>query len=361
MITRRHFNTGLAAGLSLITIPEIARADGLATVRLGNAAGIIDPQLIFCTMGQHPKLKYYEQQGCKLEILNMSGVGQTLQAIATGNVETSAVSPVAFLNVYAKNPGLDVIFPYCWLRQPHWSVAVKPDSPIKSLAELKGKKVGIRNQGDTGYFGARAMFAELKIDPDKDVEWVSVGDGGPAGQAVYSGRIDAMAFWDGSFARIEIAGFPLRHLPNTPGMQHLFGNAYAVRKSDLGKRRDLYVGFFRAMAMSTVFSVTNPDLAIRMHWDIYPESKPKGKTDAQAFEEAKKVVNSRKDKWLPGAWQADKRFGAMTEDEWRGQVHFAGLDGKIHDVKPVFTNDLLDDINKFDRKAIEKQAREMKA
>jgi len=49
-------------------------------------------------------------------------------------------------------------------------VAVKPDSPIKSLAELKGKKIGIRNQGDTGYFGARAMFKEIDINPDKDVE-----------------------------------------------------------------------------------------------------------------------------------------------------------------------------------------------
>jgi len=362
MITRREFNAGLGAGgLMLLTVPELARGADLPTVRLGNAAGLIDPQVSFLTMGQHPKLKYYEREGCKLEIVNMSGAGQTLQAIATGNVETSAVSPVAFLNVYAKNPTLDVIFPYCWLRQPHWSVAVKPDSPIKSLVELKGRKVGIRNQGDTGYFGARAMFREIHIDPDQDVEWVSVGDGGPAGQAVYSGRIDAMAFWDGSFARIEIAGFPLRHLPNSPGMQHLFGNAYAVRKSDLAKRRDLFVRFFRAMAMGTVFAYTNPELAIRMHWEIYPESKPKGKSDAQAFAEALKIVNSRKDKWLPGPWQADKRFGAMTNTEWQAQVHFAGLDAKIKDVGPVFTTDLLDAVNTFDRAAIEKQAREMKA
>jgi ABC-type nitrate/sulfonate/bicarbonate transport system substrate-binding protein len=39
-----------------------------------------------------------------------------------------------------------VTFPYCWLRQAHWSIAVKPDSPIKSIAELKGKNIGIRNR-----------------------------------------------------------------------------------------------------------------------------------------------------------------------------------------------------------------------
>jgi NitT/TauT family transport system substrate-binding protein len=359
MITRRQFSGLLGSAAVGLAAPRVARGATLPTVRLGNAAGIIDPQLIFLTMGQHPRLKFYEEEGCLLEILNMSGVGQTLQAIATGKVETSAVSPTAFLNVYAKNPDIDITYPYIWLRQPHWSVAVKPDSPVKSLVELKGKTVGIRNQGDTGYFGARAMFRELGIDPDKDVEWVAVGEGGPAGEAVYRGRVDAMAFWDGSFARIEIAGFPLRHLPNTPGMQKLFGNGYAVRRSALAGERDLYVRFFRAMAKSTVFSYANVDLAIRLHWQIYPESKPKGKTDEEAMREARKVVDSRKDKWFAAPWQADKRMGAQTLEEWKAQVAFAGLEDKVKDVSRVFTNDLLDDINKFDRAAIEAKARSM--
>ena len=361
MINRRHFNTLVgSAAIGLVVAPHVASSQSLPVVRLGNAAGIIDPQLIFLTMGQHPRLKYYEEEGCKLDIINMSGSGQTLQTIATANVETSAISPTVFLPVYVKNPDIDIIFPYIWLRQPHWSVAVKPDSSIKSLAELKGKTVGIRNQGDSGYFGARAMFRELDIDPDKDVEWVSVGDGGPAGEAVYRGRVDAMAFWDGSFARIEIAGFPLRHLPNSPGMQKLFGNGYAVRRSDLAKRRELYVGFFRAMAKSTVFAYANPDLAIKLHWDIYPETKPKGKTDQEAFTEARKVVDSRKDKWFAGAWQTDKRFGGQTLDEWQAQVHFAGLDGQVNDLNKVFTTEILEEVNKFDRTAIEAKAKAMK-
>ena len=361
MINRRHFNTLVgSAAIGLVVAPHVAHSQSLPVVRLGNAAGIIDPQLIFLTMGQHPRLKYYEEEGCKLDIINMSGSGQTLQTIATANVETSAISPTVFLPVYVKNLDIDIIFPYIWLRQPHWSVAVKPDSSIKSLAELKGKTVGIRNQGDSGYFGARAMFRELDIDPDKDVEWVSVGDGGPAGEAVYRGRVDAMAFWDGSFARIEIAGFPLRHLPNSPGMQKLFGNGYAVRRSDLAKRRELYVGFFRAMAKSTVFAYANPDLAIKLHWDIYPETKPKGKTDQEAFTEARKVVDSRKDKWFAGAWQTDKRFGGQTLEEWQAQVHFAGLDGQVNDLNKVFTTEILDEVNKFDRTAIEAKAKAMK-
>ncbi len=236
---------------------------------------------------------------------------------------------------------------------------MKPDSPVKSLADLKGKTVGIRNQGDTGYFGARAMFKELGIDPDKDVEWVSIGEGGPAGEAIYRGRVDAMAFWDGSFARIEVAGFPLRQLPNSPGMQHLFGNGYATRRSALAKERDLYVRFFRAMAKSTVFAYANTDLAIKLHWQVYPESKPKGKSDAEAMAEARKIMDSRKDKWFAAPWQADKRMGAQSLEEWNAQVAFAGLTGQIKDISRVFTNDIIDDVNKFDRAAIEAKAKAM--
>jgi NitT/TauT family transport system substrate-binding protein len=360
MITRRRFTGMMQSGAAaLIAAPYVARGQSLPVVRLGNAAGLIDPQVTFLTMGQHPRLKFYEEEGCQMEILNLSGVGQSIQAIASNNCDTSAVSPIAFLNVYAKTPHIDITFPYCWLRQPHWSIAVKPDSPTRSLADLKGKKIGIRNQGDTGYFGARAMFREIGINPDADVEWISVGEGGPAGEAVYRGRIDAMAFWDGSFARIEIAGFPLRQLPNSPGMQKLFGNCYGIRRSELAKNRDLYVRFFRAMAKSTVFAYANVDLSIKLHWELYPESKPKGKTEQEAFAEARKILESRKDKWFAAPWQTDKRFGAMTREEWEAQVAFAGLEGQVKDVGPVFTTELLDEINKFDRRPIEDKARSM--
>lgn len=360
-VDRRQFVTTFAAasGLGLV-LPSLTFAQGVATMRLGNASGIIDAQLVFMTVGQHPKVNFYEREGVKLDIINMSGAGQTLQAVASGNCETSAISPVAFLNAYAGNPGLDVIFPYCWLREPHWSVAVKPDSPLQELSQLKGKRIGIRNQGDTGYFGARAMLKELGIDPDSDVEWVPVGEGGPAGEAIYRNRVDAMAYWDGGFARVEIAGFPLRHLPNTPGMNKLFGNSYAVRKSSLNKERETVIRFFRAMAKSTIFAYNDLEKAVRLHWEVYPESKPRGVSEEQAMRDAMIILKARADKWMPKEWQADKRFGAHSEEQWKAMVAFTGLEEKIRDVSGVSTTDLLDEINDFDQEEVIRESRELK-
>jgi NitT/TauT family transport system substrate-binding protein len=170
-----------------------------------------------------------------------------------------------------------------------------------------------------------------------------------------------MAFWDGSFARIENAGFPLRYLENSPGMKKLNGSQYGVRKSDLAKNRDHYVRYFRAMAKSTIFAVTNPELSVKLHWEVYPETKPKGKSDADALKEALNVVNARKDKWIAAPWQKDKRMGAMDLSEFEAQVKFAGLSDKL-DTKTLastFTNDLIDEINAFDADAVRASAKSM--
>ena len=359
MLTRRHFGRSVLAAAGCLA-PTPGQTQTRQTIRAANASGVIDAQLIFSTVGEHPRLGYYDEENCGHELINMSGSGQTMQAITAGNCDVSPLGPPLFLPIYAKNKSIDIIYAYCWMHQPHWMVGVKPDSPNTRLEQLKGKMIGIRNQGDTGYFGARAMLKELGLDPDKDVEWTSIGEGGPAGEAVYKGRVDAMAYWDGGFARVEIAGFPLRFLPNTPGMRELFGQGYVVRKSELPKNRDILVRYFRAIARSTLFAYTNPELSIRLHWEIYPETKPKGRTDAEAMKEALLVVNSRKEKWMPAPWQADKRFGAQTREEWEAQVKFAGLEAEIKDVSGLFTTELLDDINKFDRAKVIEQARGMK-
>lgn len=359
MITRRRFiQAAGTAGAAMVLRSRFAHAE-MPKLRMGNAAGIADAQLTFATVGQHPKLNYYKEEGIEMEVLNMRGSSQTLQALASGNVEFTNLSPAIFAQGVAKNPDLDIISAYVWMRRAHWSVTVKPGSPVKDLRDLKGKKIGILNTGDTGFFGAKAMCRELGLDPEKDFEWVSVGAGATAGVALDRGQVDALAIWDAEYARIENLGFKLRHLPNTPGMRDLFGGAYGVSRSGFKANRDKLVRLFRGMAKSTIFAAANPELAIRLHWQMYPETKPKGKGEAEALKEAVHVMQTRIWKWLPSEQDEDKRIGGSTLRQWQAQVRFAGVQDKIPDANILFTNDILDDVNKFDRKAVEDQAKRM--
>ena len=132
MLDRRQFSLLAAStGLSLLTTGPI-NAQGHRTIRMANAAGVVDPQLMFATVGQNKRLNYYEQEGVALEVINMSGSAQTLQAIASSNSETANISPTFFLPLVAKDPNIDIINVYAWLRVPSQGVVVKPDSPVKA-------------------------------------------------------------------------------------------------------------------------------------------------------------------------------------------------------------------------------------
>ena len=57
--------------------------------------------------------------------------------------------------------------------------------------------------------------------------------------------------------------------------------------------------------------------------------------------------------------RADPRFGAFTRDEWLSTQKFffdVGVINKQPDVGEYFTNDLIDDVNRFDKAAIVQKA-----
>ena len=253
MLTRRGF--GLAAGAASaagVFAPSISRGQALAKMRVGLASGVTDAQVSFQSIGMHPKLNWYKQEGVELEIINSGQTSTPLQLLATGQLEFATIAPGTMLPPFAGNPNLGVTCTYMWMPRIHNYVTVKPDSPIKEIKELKGKKIGIRGPGDSGYFFLQAAFKELGIDPQKDVEWVSVNAGGPAGQALYNGTVEALAIWDVEYTRIEIAGFKLKAIPNPSTADNLFGNAYAVSVAAFNKDKAKYAGLFRAIAKGQI-------------------------------------------------------------------------------------------------------------
>lgn len=300
----------------------------------------------------------------ELEIINSGQTSTPLQLLATGQLEFATIAPGTMLPPFAGNPNLGVTCTYMWMPRIHNYVSVKPDSPIKEIKELKGKKIGIRGPGDSGYFFLQAAFKELGIDPQKDVEWVSVNAGGPAGQALYNGTVEALAIWDVEYTRIEIAGFKLRAIPNPSTADNLFGNAYAVSVAAFNKDKAKYAGLFRAIAKGQIFTALNPRASILLHWDLFPESKPKGKSDQEAMDDMLKIITTRMDKWFPHASSPDQRLGSSRKEQWEASVNFIGLINpkvaEIKDVASLYNNDVIDEANNFDRKAFEVFAKDFK-
>lgn len=363
MIDRRSFVRG-AAGLGLAGSSALwpARAQALKPMRMGNAAGINDAQQCYATCGRHPRLGYYKAEGVDLEFVNMSNVSQTMQAIATNEVAFGTLVPGLYLPALAKNPTLGVVSVYNWMPRQGSTLAVKPSSPIKTIADLKGMRIGIRNQGDSGIFVMRAMMREIGVD-DSTLQFIAVGDGGVAGTALHQDRVDAIASYDTAAARIELAGFALRYLPLTPAFARVTSATFGVSKKLLAEDRKSLVGLFRAMAKSTLFARANLAQAINIHWALYPESKSKTKSEDESRKEFEFLLKDRKNNWVRGEDDPEKRMGSVNASEAKALVALAAetsgdpqLGAKLGDTSAIFVNDLVDEINAFDKAAVVQQA-----
>jgi NitT/TauT family transport system substrate-binding protein len=102
---------------------------------------------------------------------------------------------------------------------------------------------------------------------------------------------------------------------------------------------------------------------VRMLYEVYPATKPTGKDEATAIRDDVKVLQARIANWkLEKA--GVKRWGENSEANYAAYVDFMlkwGIIKERIDVHDLITNELIDDINKFDPAKVAAEARGYKA
>jgi NitT/TauT family transport system substrate-binding protein len=356
-------NIGFGAlALGTLATPAMAQAKKFL---VANPNGATDATQCFSTCGHEPRLGYYAMEGVDRQQLPVNSLNQGMVAIAQGQVDAGSVVPALFLPALAKEPNLGVIGAYNWLPRSTSVIVVSADSAIKSIAELAGKRIGIRNQGDGSGAIIQAAFADLGLKPDYQL--IAIGDVGMAANALQRKSVDAMVAYDTITGRIESLGFPLRYLPLTESFGKGSATWYGVRKKDLKDNRKSIVGVLRGTAKSTLFAHTNLVAAIKLHWLVFPESKPKTKSEEEALKDLEIIMKSRRNSWIRRPDDQEQRFGATTPEDWaaalRGAVigtNSPKLADQLGDGSSAFANELIDEVNDFDKAAIVKQAKEFK-
>ncbi|CAN7742563.1 ABC transporter substrate-binding protein [Variovorax sp. LjRoot84] len=365
MLTRRDFGLGLGALGLAGGLPALAQK--LRVMKVANTAAVNDPQQCFVTSGQHPKLNFYKPNGVDVEYVNMSSMTQALQSLRAGHVDFGPAVPGILLPAMAKDSSLDLVSVYKWLPRNANVIVVKPGSPIKSAADLAGKRIGVRSQGDSGIVVTKTMLAELGLKDDK-CEYIAIGDGAPAGAAIDNDRVDAMVSFDTAAARIELVGTKLRYVPITPKFAQVGSGWICVPRKLLQEERKGLVALFRGIAKSTVFAHHNLDAGIDLHWAVYPESRPKGRSEEEARKELAFILKDRKNSWMRRPDDPDQRIGASSLAEWKANIEMAAESSKnpklaeeLGDPNRLFTNELIDEINAFDKQAVVEMAKAFKS
>jgi len=130
---------------------------------------------------------FFQEEGILLDMITAGASARSLQQVAAGVAQVGSSSMVDTLR--AIEAGADVkVFINSLAVGTHSLVAAKN---IKSVKELKGKRVMTGGQGDITNLWWKAMAWHFGLDPNKDVELLFSGSTGNRMSALFAGGIDA--------------------------------------------------------------------------------------------------------------------------------------------------------------------------
>jgi NitT/TauT family transport system substrate-binding protein len=238
---------------------------------------------------------------------------------------------------------------------------VPVDSPVHKMSDLKGKTIGVISMGSAGVQIAKALAATSGLDPNSDINVVVAGEGAQTAAMVRSKQVDALSQFDTQYAMVENAGVKLRVL-DTRDIDRYPSNGFLALEETLRSRPNDAAAVARGYAKGTIFAINNPEAAVRILYEMYPQTKPTGKDEATAVRDDVRVLQAR-----IVNWKLDKagvtRWGENSEANYAAYSDFLLKWGVIKqkvDAKELITNELIDAINNFDPAKIAAEARAYK-
>ena len=364
-ISRRHV-IGSAAALVAAGLPSFAGAQAKqklvwvvssATFEVGTATQTSIPYAA----------GFLDEEGLDVELKSARGSALGAQLVMTGQADVvHAGTSVGLMVPVAK--GADLKAFYNMITQNFQMPAVPADSPIKSLADLKGKKLGVIGQATTTVPIVKAVLEDAGVDPNS-VTFVDVGYGAQAATALWGTKqVDGLAMYDSVYAAIENvnpAQYKLRVLTSPLSERIGFQTAMIAKPETIKNKRDALIRLGRAHAKSTVFALENPEAAVRIHYKKYPEQRPSNVDDATAIALGRKNLLARLNNMrIDNMVVKRDKWGFMHEVDVNTYVDMLKKIGDVDkklDPKTIYTNELIDEINKFDVEAVRRRAREFKA
>ncbi|MFG1265837.1 MULTISPECIES: ABC transporter substrate-binding protein [Xanthobacter] len=333
---------------------HVAAAPALETVKIG----ICTPAL---TKGVAPfavaeKMGYLAAEGYRVDLVAAGTATDCAKYVATRQFPYAqfSIEPI----VTMRQQGVKMTTFYTHNQGNVYGIAVPEDSPIKSISDLKGKKVGVTSLSSVGVFVARALLQQAGLQPT-DFTPVVVGQGAQTAELLRSKQVDALSAYDTQFALVRNAGVPMRELPVPDEFSGMPTTGFVALESVLQANPKTAEAIGRAWAMGTVFAMANPAAAVRMTWEQYPQTKPSGKSDEQALADDLSVLKARLEN-LKLEKSHVTRWGENNPASYKRYLDFIT---KWNIVKPgvdaseVFTNAYVAGFNTFDVAKVEAQAK----
>ena len=129
----------------------------------------------------------FKERGLDVDMQSINGGAQTSAALLANQIQIGQFGGAEALSAVAGGADLVIVANMA----PVYPYVLYAQKTIKTVADLKGKKVGVSNKGGSSDIATRAALKANNLDPDKDVSIVAVGSHANRTAALLQGSIDA--------------------------------------------------------------------------------------------------------------------------------------------------------------------------
>jgi NitT/TauT family transport system substrate-binding protein len=255
--------SALAAVAFAVGLSANASAQQIAVGNFGVAANGM-PYAVAMDKG------FFKDEGINVTgIITSAGGGTSLRNMLAGGVPYGEVNPGVVAAAILQGADLRIISDNV-LTVAEFVWAVKQDSPIKSLADIKGKKIGYTNPRSTSQALAQ-MVAQKAGFKTNEVEYVRTGGFGEGYAALGSGMIDIAPIPEPLWAQHKDK---LRAIATASDILPPLANVVGVTTANMAAEKgDFIRAVIRARRKAVAFMNEKPDEAgdiVAKHYNLTP-------------------------------------------------------------------------------------------
>lgn len=320
-----------------------ARAQAPVPMKIVGAAAVARPDQGFMFAGI--ATGFFKSRNIAADFFTTAGSAAVLQLIATNQAQLGHCGMQELMATKLKNPTLPVKAVFLQEVGAGYEIVVPTSSPIKEIAELKGKKIGVISLASGAVPFVKSMLKTGKVDPES-VELLPVGVGAQALAALRTGKVDALSLFRGSHAALENMGIEFRYFTVPYPSSVMIANEAYIKSN-----RAAVVGALQAIVLNQVYIRTNPEAGVRAFWQVNGPPKE----EAKELKEGAHLIRRAAELWRPT--QDPRKWGGMTDDQWLSLAAFSAIELTPQQVGSLYTNELIDDVNKVDVKEALEAAR----
>lgn len=203
-LNRRHFAAVSVAAATSLMLPSAFAQSKLEKTKVALAVGG-KGSFYYLPLTITEQLGYFKDEGLEVEISDFAGGAKALQAVVGGSADVCSGAFEHTINMQSKNQYFRAFVMQGRTPQVAFAVSNKTMPHYKTIADLKGRKIGVSAPGSSTNMMANLLLTRGGLKPE-DVSFIGVGVAAGALTALRSGQIDAICNTDPVITMLEQNG-----------------------------------------------------------------------------------------------------------------------------------------------------------